>query len=48
MFREIYLEFREILQKTKSKFGRKFRNFRETRYQTSDNILAILQERDDF
>ena len=26
VFREIFLEFREILRKTKSKFGRKFRN----------------------
>ena len=27
VFREIFLEFREISQNTKSKFGRNFRNF---------------------
>ena len=43
VFREITLEFREISRKTKSKFGRNFRNFAKLKHNFG-NIFAILQK----
>ena len=48
VFREIFLEFREISRNTKLKFGRNFSQFREAQNLNLGNIFAILQKRDDF